>query len=146
MGTSSPSTASVGWPYHVPLTLPAYPANPNSRTVLRPVATHYWRRRGPNGRNSTGIRKCTQCQTTSTRAWRPGPQGSATLCDRCGKKYKRKIAHHARSASPTQSPRSSGSSSYCITPPPLDLASNPIMESGHTPTSHHHELFLKLLN
>ncbi|KAJ1912851.1 hypothetical protein IWQ60_009471 [Tieghemiomyces parasiticus] len=109
LSTSCPSprglVRAAGWPYPArhnlsvpgqgPESLPGYAVNRNpqywSRKVSNPIV------RSCNG----AMRKCANCQTTNTRAWRPGPTGSATLCDRCGKKYKRKLAHGGRSASPS---------------------------------------------
>ncbi|KAJ1980801.1 hypothetical protein H4R33_005390 [Dimargaris cristalligena] len=122
---------------------------------------------GPSPRATAAhlMRKCTHCQTTTTRAWRPGPKGSATLCDRCGKKYKRKLAHYGRSASPVadsppstrscHGPHSSPVSAHCtsnISSSPEFSSVSSLASDDHSPppseptSTHHHQLFLQLLN
>lgn len=41
-------------------------------------------RRPSNHRNSTAIRVCADCNTTSTPLWRGGPNGPKSLCNACG--------------------------------------------------------------
>eukprot|EP00033_Pygsuia_biforma_P001929 GCRY01002150.1.p1 GENE.GCRY01002150.1~~GCRY01002150.1.p1 ORF type:complete len:273 (+),score=56.09 GCRY01002150.1:176-994(+) len=41
------------------------------------------------GARPDGAKYCTQCGSISSRSWRRGPCGPATLCDRCGQSYYR---------------------------------------------------------
>ncbi len=41
------------------------------------------RKRGPKPKNRSNL-KCERCATTTTLEWRKGPNGNATLCNRCG--------------------------------------------------------------
>ncbi|KAL9235725.1 hypothetical protein vseg_010464 [Gypsophila vaccaria] len=44
-----------------------------------------------NGNGNNGeVKKCTDCQTTTTPLWRGGPAGPKTLCNACGIKYHKK--------------------------------------------------------
>ncbi|KMT05855.1 hypothetical protein BVRB_7g165180 isoform A [Beta vulgaris subsp. vulgaris] len=40
--------------------------------------------------SSNELKRCTDCQTTTTPLWRGGPAGPKTLCNACGIKYHKK--------------------------------------------------------
>uniref|UniRef100_A0A7C8YQL6 GATA-type domain-containing protein n=1 Tax=Opuntia streptacantha TaxID=393608 RepID=A0A7C8YQL6_OPUST len=40
--------------------------------------------------SSSEMKRCTDCQTTTTPLWRGGPAGPKTLCNACGIKYHKK--------------------------------------------------------
>ncbi|KAL4632638.1 hypothetical protein ACB092_04G065800 [Castanea dentata] len=51
----------------------------------------------------TYVRKCSHCEAEETPQWREGPQGSKTLCNACGVRYKsgRLVPEYRPAASPT---------------------------------------------
>ncbi|KAJ1984440.1 hypothetical protein H4R34_000645 [Dimargaris verticillata] len=120
---------AAAWPY--PCGRGYAPAD-----AMRPLPaqrpTHYWKRKSHSNRLGTAIRKCTYCHTSTTRAWRPGPEGSATLCDRCGKKYKRQLAHYGRSISPGSGSLSPESGALGYPPSPVSTASSPVSPTSDT--------------
>lgn len=44
----------------------------------------------PGGKTVEILKRCTDCQTTTTPLWRGGPAGPKTLCNACGIKYHKK--------------------------------------------------------
>ncbi|KAK9756890.1 hypothetical protein RND81_01G127600 [Saponaria officinalis] len=43
-----------------------------------------------NNNNNGEVKKCSDCQTTTTPLWRGGPAGPKTLCNACGIKFHKK--------------------------------------------------------
>ncbi|CAG8702950.1 8841_t:CDS:2, partial [Funneliformis caledonium] len=54
------------------------------------------RRTSNNNKNTSGVKKCESCHTSSSPEWRRGPTGHKTLCNACGLRYSRTIARENR--------------------------------------------------
>ncbi|CAI2171363.1 8056_t:CDS:2 [Funneliformis geosporum] len=98
---SYPSPTNRSAPFlYTPVLPPQQPSSESSsaanQTRRFSQFSPHQRRTSSNNKNTSGVKKCESCHTSSSPEWRRGPTGHKTLCNACGLRYSRTIARENR--------------------------------------------------